>query len=137
MKNCVEITGVDMKKFVKKVYDLSQPQGLGMLHFTPEPMSDELAEQIVGIGDHNDMGFPSHKTDGIALRMDYVGGRACKMTVHQKEGKLFIPKAWYDHTDSQLKKLLEHCGINEATIGGEHGCACNCNSCISERGHSC
>ena len=137
MENCIEITGVDMPKFVKKVYDLSTPQGLGMLHYTPEPLSDEIAEKIAKDGDHSDMGFPSHKTEGVALRMDYVQGRACKMTVLRKDNKLYIPNTWYDHTDAQLKELLEHCDLPTDNIGGSHGDACNCDVCVAQRGNLC
>jgi hypothetical protein len=33
MDNKIDITGVDMVEFVKKVYELSLPQGMGFLHY--------------------------------------------------------------------------------------------------------
>ena len=94
----IEITGIDLKEFAKKVYELSSPQGMGFLHFTPAPLSDERAKEIINR-------FVNDKW--AALRMDYVDGRACKMVVKKIDGKLFINDNWYDHTDEQLQELLE------------------------------
>ena len=114
----IDITGVDLVKFAQKTYELSSPQGLGFLHFTPQPLSDERAKEIVERG----------KGTGYPLDMDYVDGRACKMTVFEKEGKLEIHDSWYDHTDEQLISLLSGFGIS-VEPAKEHGCACNCADC--------
>lgn len=58
----IDITDVNMVEFVKKVYDLSRPQGMGMMHFTPVPLTDEEAKSLI-----NDDG---------TVNMDYVRGRA-------------------------------------------------------------
>lgn len=116
----IDITGVDLVKFAQKAYVLSMPQGLGFLHYTPAPLSDEEAKKIVECS----KGF----VGGIVLSMDYVNGRACKMNVWEKNGKLHITDSWYDHTDDQLRRLLEAFHIKlEST--SEHGCACNCAKC--------
>jgi hypothetical protein len=116
----IDITGVDLVKFAQKVYELSMPQGLGFLHFTPTPLSEKEAIEIVEL---------SSKMNGkIKLDMDYVSGRACKMVVWEKDGKLIISDSWYDHTDKQLKQLLSEFKIKAETIS-EHGCACNCADC--------
>ncbi len=60
--------------------------------------------------------------------MDYVKGRACKMTVHIKDDKWLINDSWYDHTDDSLKKLLAEFNINVDKVP-EHGIACNCYDC--------
>lgn len=122
----IEITGVDMAKFVKKVYELSKPLGMGFLHFTPEPLSDEEAKSLINDNDPK-----------IKCSLDYVKGRSCKMTVHKeisgsmfnKKEKLFIRSPWFDHTDSQLKELLEHCGFNINLETKEHAPACTCQNC--------
>ena len=119
----IEITGVDLVEFVKKVYELSVPQGMGMLHYTPNPLSDEEAKQIVDR-------FKGDKM--LALSMDYVKGRACKMTVRREDGKLTISDNWYDHTDRAYQQLLEHFNIQKPAEN-EHGCACNCIDCQHER----
>lgn len=97
----IDITSVDLKKFVKEVYALSSPAGLGFLHFKPGELSDEAAQAIIDRGD-----------ECIAASMDYVNGRQCKMTVFRKpDGKLEIGDNWFDHSTGQLTDLLERCGI--------------------------
>lgn len=118
----IDITGTDLVEFAKKVYELSVPQGLGFLHFTPSPLTDEEAKQLVNDDDNY-----------IALDMDYVKGRACKMVVcRRKEGKLTITDNWYDHTDRIFQQLLDQFNI-EKSSEKEHGCACNCIDCQSQR----
>jgi hypothetical protein len=118
----IDVTGVDVVELVKKAYELSRPQGLGMMHFTPEPMSDEEAQAII---DSNDSG---------EIHLDYVGGRSCKFHVFNKDGKLEVGKSWYDHTDKQLVELLAHVGITIKEGQTDHGGACNCDSCRSSKG---
>ena len=119
----IEITGIDLKEFVKKVYELSIPQGLGFLHYTSEPLSDKEAQHIVDEG--KDCSY-------CAIRMDYVNGRACKMSVNRKGEKLFIGDSWYDHTNEQFKQLLNHFNI-KLEKESEHGLACNCEECREKR----
>ena len=114
----IDITGVDLAKFVQKVYELSAPQGLGFLHFKAEPLSEEDTKSIA----------EQPLRGSVRLNMDYVYGRACKMVVWEKDGKLQIRDSWYDHTDDQFRELLEEFGITLKTTG-EHGCACNCKDC--------
>ena len=125
MPSEVDLTGVDLKEFAKKVYDLSVPQGFGFLHAVSGSLSDEDAISIV------DRFTDSER---IALDMDYIRGRACKMTVFKKDGKLFTYIPWYDHTDEQLAKLLEHFAVPAAIFDKvEHGAACNCVKCGKKR----
>jgi hypothetical protein len=115
----INITGIDLKSFVKKVYELSVPQGIGFLHFTPNPLSDKEAEEIIEL----------YKNDKrIALSMDYVNGRACKMTVYKQGNELAINDNWYDHTDSSFQNLLDSFGIKRI-LKTEHNSACNCIDC--------
>lgn len=101
-KGMIEITGVDLVKFIKKVYDLSVPQGMGYLHFKEGPLSDDEAQALI---DRKEYG--GH----IKVSLDYVRGRACKMTVFKDGDRLWIPSRWFDHQDFHLNDLLEHCGI--------------------------
>ncbi len=43
----IEITGVDLRKFIQEVYALSRPQGLGILHYQEGDLSDDEAKSIV------------------------------------------------------------------------------------------
>lgn len=117
----IDVTGIDLVKFAQKVYELSMPQGLGFLHFTPEPLSEEEAKR-------------SLRNDGskIALDMDYVDGRACKMVVFREGEKLEIRDAWYDHTNEQFSELLDAFGI-VIPVNAEHGGGCNCINCQASR----
>lgn len=99
----IDVTGIDLKKFVQEVYALSVPVGLGVLHARPGGLSDADAQEIID----------RESDDGhIAASMDYVHGRQCKMTVFRKNGRLEIPQQWFDHTPQQLGELLKRCGVD-------------------------
>ena len=104
MSTQIEITGVDLRLFVKEVYNLSNPQGMGYLHYTPEPLSEAEVDEIL---------FSSDPLK-LSVHMDYVRGRSCKINVFNKDGKLFINSPWYDHTETDLEELLSRCKIAKA-----------------------
>ena len=113
---------IDLVKFAQKVYELSSPQGLGFLNFVQDELSEKDAQKMV------DISYPRH-----CLSMDYVRGRACKMIVYNKDGKKCVSDTWYDHTDKQYKELLQAFGV-ELTSDKDHGIACNCLDCRTEKG---
>ena len=98
MINMIDITGSDLVKVAQAVYDLSKPQGMGFLHAKSGGLSDEQAKSLIQEG-------------RIALRMDYVSGRACKMTVFRDQGKLLIRDNWYDHSENQLMELIDRIAV--------------------------
>ena len=100
MENTIDITEVNLKKFIKEVYNLSKPQGMGFMHYEEGELHDDIVSTILGQGDED-----------IAISMDYVNGRSCKMNVFKKDGKLFIRDDWYDHSTEDLRDLLERVGI--------------------------
>ena len=118
----IDVTGIDLVKFVQKCYELSVPFGLGALHFTSQPLSDEEAEKLIAVTGRGD----------IAVSLDYVGGRACKMHVFKKGDRLEITDRWYDHTNEQLSQLLEHVG-RKYVSERSHTPACGCDDCEAER----
>ena len=93
--NMLDITGVNLVKFVKEVYNLSRPQGLGFIHFTPGPLSSNEASLYV-------------RPPGSYIRVstDYIRGRACKMVVWEESRKLLIRDRWFDHSSEDLDELL-------------------------------
>lgn len=103
--NMIEITGVDLVKFAQKVYDLSVAQGMGFLHYTKDPLTEEEAKQYIW----EDDGF-------MVLQMDYVKGRSCKMGVWRENSRLYIRRNWYDHTDYQLKELLKTFNLHDKVL---------------------
>ena len=124
----IDITGIDLVKFVKEVYKLSLPAGLGRLHFREGGLTNGEAEEILGVW-KDDKQF--------ALDMDYVGGRACKMAIFREGKKLFIKAPWYDHTDMRLKVLLKMTWPKDKPFPGlkteEHGIGCHCMHCRIKR----
>lgn len=91
-----------LNDLIRHVYDMSQPVGLGILHFTPKPLSDEEIASMI------------HPEGRQAVRMDYVNGRQCKMSVFRKEdGDYEIYDTWYDHSPEQLDELLEKLGVEK------------------------
>jgi hypothetical protein len=119
----IDVTGIDLVEFAKKVYELSVPQGMGFLHFNPAPLTDEEAKELVGNFENDRM---------FALNMDYVKGRACKMHIRRDGDKLTISDTWYDHTDRIYQQLLGYFKVKKPEEK-EHGCACNCMDCQSTR----
>lgn len=124
----IDITGINLIEFVKGAYRLSVPAGLGWLHFTEGELTDEEAKEILDIW---------KKDKQFALDMDYIKGRACKMTVFRKGKNLYIRSPWYDHTDIQLKKLLKVAWLKDRLFPElkteEHGISCHCVHCQSKR----
>lgn len=102
----IRVTGVDLRKLVKAVYDNSDPQGLGHLHYRAGGLPDEEVERIVG---H----VPLERTGNI-LYMDYVHGRACKFGLWRcHNNHLWIRREWFDHSEFQLYKMLKEAGVKD------------------------
>jgi hypothetical protein len=98
----VDVTAVPLAKLIQEVYALSEAQGLGVLHYISGPIPEEEVDRIIK---------RHEKDERIAASMDYVLGRACKMTVFRKDGKTFINKRWFDHSEASMKELLSRLGL--------------------------
>lgn len=95
--NYIEITGADLVEVAKKAYELSSLQGLGFLHAKDGPLPNADAQEIVD----------RYASGRIALSMDYVHGRAVKLSVYRDDaGRLYIRNQWYDHSGAQLDALI-------------------------------
>jgi len=102
MKNVKEL---DLVKFIQDVYAMSAPRGLGFLHFQPGDLSVRTAEEFVELRADDER---------IVLSLDYIQGRACKMTVWRGAGGTYdLPDSWYDHTDAQYTELLRQHNITQ------------------------
>lgn len=121
----IEITGVNLIKFIRKVYELSIPQGIGILHYKEGILSNEEVISLL------------HPLNPIIIDMDYVKGRACKMQVFKIKENLFIRDNWYDHTNEQLRELLKHALPNDVKFQvldcQEHSVVCECIDCQVKR----
>jgi hypothetical protein len=125
----IDVTGIDLVKFVKETYKLSGPQGLGFLNYEEGELTDDEVEDILKIWE---------KDKQFRLSLDYVKGRACKMTIFRKEDKLYIRTPWYDHTDDQLRELLLRTqaeGMPFPVLEGKHSISCNCEECRKKAIH--
>lgn len=102
LENVIVIPEDKLIEVVKAAYDLSHPVGMGMLHYREGSLTDEQAKTLIDL---------DHKRR--VVDMDYVVGRCVKMSVFKDEpsGKFFIQKTWYDHSQDDLKQLLDRAGI--------------------------
>lgn len=134
----IDITAVDLVLFVQKAYELSNVQGMGFLHASPAPMALSEAQQIADAGRHNDLGFGiKSDREEVILDLDYVHGRAVKMCVYKlPDGRRYICKPWYDHSDEQLRQLLTAVGVILPDEIGRHNPGCNCGLCQIKRHNS-
>lgn len=129
MKDCIEITNVDLTKFVQKVYDLSKPQGMGYLQYIPGPLTNQEAEDIVNKQLESTKSSPMIQGYKAIMSLDYVNGRSCKMTIFKTEDeKLWIRNPWFDHTDNLLEMLLSGFNI-KLEKRNVHSPACVCIDC--------
>jgi hypothetical protein len=97
---------LNLVKFAQDAYELSTPQGMGFLHAKAGGLDEGEAQAIV----------ERFKDDNhCALALDYVHGRACKMTVRKGEEGYELPDSWYDHTNAQYSDLLSRHGIEYKT----------------------
>lgn len=96
MNEKIDLTGVDLVKLIQAAYNLSAPQGLGLMQFTAAPLTEDEAKRFI------------RQNGGVDA--DYINGRAVKLTVFSDNGRLWMRDSWYDHTDVQLRQLLAAVG---------------------------
>ena len=107
-KELIDITGANLTDLIMVVYSLSVPQGLGYLHYETNNITNKEAAEIIEHFKARDL---MHGYRCI-LHIDYLKGRSCKFYVFERDGKRYINRRWYDHTDQQLKSLLKAVGVN-------------------------
>lgn len=101
MNDMIELpANVDLVALVKGAYALSQPQGMGFLHYRNGDLTDEQARSLIREDDPR-----------TPVSLDYVAGRAIKFTVFRQDGKLLVDRRWYDHSESQYRDLLSRAGV--------------------------
>lgn len=92
----IEVTGIDLGKFARKVYELSAPSGNA---------HKRLSETMLGVvlKQHGERGWKR-----FVLDMHKVHDRLCNMTVYESaDGKWYINNAWYGHSEEQFEELLK------------------------------
>ncbi len=97
----IDITGIDLRKLVRAVYNNSVPQGLGWMHAKNGELTDEEVDTVLS-GEER---F-TRKPDNLVFHMDYVNGRSCKFVVWKDGDTLFTRDRWYDHSTEALNEML-------------------------------
>ncbi len=123
----VDITGVMLPKFVKEVYIRSGAQGLGVLHYKPEGLTNDEVNEILDVTQFG----------STILSLDYIHGRACKMTVFKENDGIYINYPWYDHTHEAFVGLLKAVWPKGKPFPvlkpNPHNPSCNCIECRNKR----
>lgn len=104
-KEVVDLTGADLRKLVKKAYELSKPYGMGHAHYKSGELDEESVDSIL-----------SKATRVCLFNMDYVHGRAVKLVAYNPNGSWLLPegvtgwmvKKWFMHEDYELNEVLKH-----------------------------
>lgn len=125
----IEVTGLNVVKFVSSVYELSQPVGMGFLHFEPGDIPDEVLHKVVEQMDSNinkvikekiikvddpEVAKPIDSFKQCVLNLDYVLGRQCKMNIWiDQDKKLWIRDFWYDHHFHAFEDLLDAVNMSD------------------------
>jgi len=114
MENMIKINDLDISKFLRNVYEMSVPMGMGFLHYQPGNASDEMVESMKKEFDERlQKAKQEHQKNGKTYRaffgLDYVQGRQCKMQFFlDGDGEsVVIYDRWMDHSDDQLAGLLQ------------------------------
>ncbi len=71
----VDTTGIDRAELLAALYDRAQPQGLGFMHFNPQPMTKGEAQELIRAFTRN------HNPAEPECYFDYLRGRVMKIDV--------------------------------------------------------
>ncbi len=99
MSGNIQISKNAIPELVRTAYDLSVPVGLGFLHAKLGSLTDEQVDSLI-----------DYDAKLCVVDMDYVLGRCCKFRVMRDKtcaDKYYIRDSWFDHTESDMNKLLE------------------------------
>lgn len=97
----IKITREQLPHVISKAFDLSQPQGMGYLHYKPGPIPEDTLDRILERTDNNE-GYRK----GVSL--DYVEGRAVKLYIpYEPEYGYYMEDdgRWFDHSNEAWEEL--------------------------------
>jgi hypothetical protein len=110
----INVTNVDMPAFVKAVYDLSKPSGMGWLYAAPGDIGDDVLAEIMA-----DYNAAMQARELTVLRLNYVQGRACMISIWRDvDGQLYIVDGWYEHTPELFAELLNRFSLAPPAFQG-------------------
>lgn len=107
----INLGQADLREVIRAAYDLSGPQGLGILHYREGGLADPEIDAIIERESRAGL-------TPIVAYMDYVNGRAVKMHVKQdrETGDLYVQRSWYDHSRGALEAFLARFGVEPGAI---------------------
>lgn len=105
----IDITDVPLAALVRAAYSASRQQGLGLF---------DLNGASGGLSDDQVAALISRSVDDptMAISMDYVNGRSVKFHVKRFGDRLGIWHKWYDHSEGQLRALLDQVEIGAGAL---------------------
>lgn len=117
-KGWIDLGDINPEAFIRTVYELSCAQGRGF-----------LVDQSSGISREEISPWVADLARAGRVRLDYIKGRSCKMSLHKHDGRYFVREgSWYDHTDTQFDELLKRFGVTREAKP-DHGGCCECDDC--------
>ena len=87
----IDISRLNRADVLRTLYDNAKPQGMGFLHFTPEPMTGEEAEKLVEEYEY----------------FDYLHGRVMKVSLPQDAVELDPRLYDRDNGEGAAQRALE------------------------------
>lgn len=104
----IQIPSTQIDRFIWKVYELSQPAGMGYLTASHKSLTDDEINQCKMLQDK----FNSRRKDAngtrIYLDFDYLRGRRIKIQMWvDRNSDFWILNGWEDHTQEEFNELLE------------------------------
>lgn len=103
----IDVTGCDPVEIIRTAFAMSVQRGLGLLeHRAGDLTADEEADLRQRM---------ARETPRVALDVDYLRGRAVKLTVFvdRATGRLYLRDTWFDHGPAQLADLIDRIGIGD------------------------
>ncbi len=101
----IAISRENLPKVIAKAFDLSNPQGMGYLHFKPGGIPEDELNRILARADETENPYRKN------VRLDYVQGRAVKLSIDYEEGSqqwYLEGDSWYDHGTAAWEELKEY-----------------------------
>ncbi len=100
----IDVTGIDLLKFAKDVFDITPVGGkVGMIGGKIQALTDKEAQKLIDEYIYDEK---------IALSVMKIHGRDCRMTVYRSDNSLLIESNWLGHSSEDLQELLNRHGIN-------------------------
>lgn len=98
----IDFGAVDPANLIRLLHELSSAQGLGFLHDSSAPLTDE------------DLKYSLDQLESEGrVHLDYVRGRSVKKSIHKHNGHYLVREGgWYDHRDAEFNELLARFGLS-------------------------